>query len=451
MICFRCRRPVPEVADTHFCVHCGYIVTQPCPYEEGVETPNQIPLLDEDGRPPTNWHCHGPFTRCPKCGRLYALGTSYCTKCGHTSELEEPAVPFASSLGPTNGTRSVRWPGSLQGTPRLLASMDVEEVQQLAFRYGLLVAVTRRNLLIWSWEKEGWKSRGSMTLPGNLPLQIHSLLLEGGSAFLLAADQVPMFQLARQTLQSSSPGRFLGQTCNRHWWGRIVEEGNGVALSLYNLQTRVERLIPLPLAAQDIADLAAEERFVLATRRGIFAIDPQSSSCERLPFEQIEWKRIAVTHGRVLALGVDTATDETVLVDGTSDGQDIRRHVFGRGYLPDFARCGDSIFLVGDRSIDILRASMLTQNARSIGLQAALTNQVGLLALEDDKGSVRLLLPRREAEVHYVVFIDVDRQYQATLRPALSAPPLICIADSRIVVAARTAASISTIWTHDIP
>jgi hypothetical protein len=458
MRCFACQTVVPrEAQEANFCVACGRPLSQFCPYEveaDGRPLADAMrqPLCDEEGRAVASCNgCGGLYKSCARCHRLHELSRVVCRTPGCGGALREPIEPFASTYGPLDGTRSVVWNGGFGRSTLVGQPQDVEALQALAFRYGLLIGVSSRNLICWDWDGTGWHRRGLAPLVSSGELRIGSLVVEQGLACIVAEDRALSFSLTNGiSREDERPGRFTHQTLGPSGWLLAGDQD----LTRIDRATGVAREIPMPPragAVQDVAETA--DRIYLATSGGmVLTLDTVSGEMSE-PFSRSRhrWARIAASEGTPIVLGYDEADAAGRLTLLTLDavGQTlVSQRTLEAGTLGDLAWAGRKLYLArrtmqGESLIETYEVGQLTQSPTSVSLPAGMQTLPGLLALrrggDDAPPTCRLILRWADGTSLQFQLVNPESGRLTNIGPYLSVagPPLLCAADTRLVIAAR--------------
>ncbi len=437
MKCFFCHQSMPEdLTDPRFCIYCGRPVSQACPYESP-QTGTRFPLRDERGLPPATCHqCHGFFVVCDTCGRLHRLGQSVCEtpKCGRP--LREPVEPFPSHLGALNNSRLVQWAGSFAGKPSVIDVQDVEDIQHLVYRYGCLVAVSQNSLLAFHWYNQRWQRSWSIPLPPGVAIE--SVLLDDGYAYLRAADRVLQVSLTARNVERMFAEQWQHQYKGGPWWvlsakGDLPRQ---TRLMIRNVEQHTEREQIINVASESIKDLLVAERIFIATSDAkIQALDPATGAIEELNnIPRCEWVQLAAVEQRLLALGYDSNRQVVLNIYSMSDGR-VTQTTLPSGFLTEVAWANDSFFMMGEHSIARLELQNFTRSPLIQPLSHSSENVNGMLALQSTDGKVRLLIRRKTGRLYETCLVDPDSG--SCISICLTTLPLVCIADSRIVIAVK--------------
>ena len=473
MKCFFCSTMVPTGAlVANFCVACGRPITQPCPYEAAARQPGDPPtfrltLRNANGRATSACpNCKGLFKVCSVCHRLNELDCVTCRTGCEGATLREPIPSYPSSAGLFDGTRAATWNGNWDAlSGRSPKPLVVETLQGLAFRYGRLVGATRRDLLCWSWEADGWEQIGIQPLTNSGELTLASLCMEQGRVFALSADRALVYSLAGGLNKPREElGAFAYQAVNVRWWTRVGADGR---LLITDCETWTMRDMRLPEEAGKVSAVASDTAFVyLATENGfLFQLNPEDAKLTVLGRYNLRWVRIAVQEGRFTALGFDLKNAGngmsllTQVVGGTPSSCSL-----GAGTVPDFAWLGDSIYVAQDFSatshaspgktvLSRFSARQITTAPHSVTISggAAITAP-GMLAMAGLQGDTRVLLRQLTNQVQQWITVDPETGSQAVmeLKPERvfanltgdmdgwpRDAPLVCMADTRLIIAAQ--------------
>lgn len=442
--CPACDAQVPEEAkEARFCVNCGLPVSQICPYEERSDPKStRLMLRLENRRPPavcSDPICGGLLKSCERCGRLHRLEDTVCRTPRCPGALRESSEAFASGSGPLEGTRAVTCRGKfVTRAETLLNAQDVEMWQQMAYRYGLLVGVTGRSLSAYRWDGAQWKRRGQPLALSNEELRPRSLLLDEGRAFILTDTNALIVSLDTLMLERTETEDCILQAKGGPLWGRIGADSAGRSLLLLtNCHTWQTRRIVLPCAANTVTDMVIGDAVTIATRVGtLLSVAPDANEAEEIAMIPGAWQRLALTPDRLIALGSDEA-HRSVLLGIPKTGQKEGPYTQAEGYLPDLIAQEERLYLYKETTICACRTDQLSQRPAVKNLPAGQENQTGGFVISDSTGDHRLLLRRVEGGGrHYLYLVNALGELTQIGHLMLSAP-LVCVADSRLVVACR--------------
>jgi hypothetical protein len=448
MKCRKCDTEVPrDAGKARFCVSCGRPVSQVCPYHCGEDV--LLPLWPP---PACCSACGGLIKACSICLRLYPLQTASCESAGCPGALLEPAEPFPVP----DGTRAARWRGGLHTPTEPLDVQTMDEVQHLAYRYGLLVAATRYNLVSMIWNGATWEQRGLAAYGTVGAAEVLALGLEEGRAYLMAKDRAALFSLVGIMGKGAVlSGQFAGQSVGRRWWARLE---NDTGLQVDGVTQPGSWNIALDFPITNVRDIAQEESIYLAAEHasggGVYAAHPMTSRThdlapmsarpKELPFsEECAWLRVAVANDRVLALGRNpdgSVTLATCAVDGQAHRAQAPLEAFDDQYIPDFAWVGDCVYVPRRRGLDTYDVRQLTRAPEHrVSLPAGEDTLPGILALVGPHGETRVILRRRNNAFQQFYLVNPVSGTISEIRPWIPAAetPLLCVADERIVVATR--------------
>lgn len=459
MRCFACQTVAPpEALEANFCVACGRPLSQFCPYEveadgRPLSDAARQPLCDDEGRAIASCtRCGGLYKSCERCHRLHELSCIACRtpQCGGL--LREPIRPFPTPFGPLDGTRSLRWEGGSGKSVMVGQPQDVEPLQALAFRYGLLIGVSSRNLICWDWDGSGWRRRGLAPLVSTGELRILSLVVEQGLACIVAEDRALSFALTSGiSREDERPGRFTHQTLGPHGWLLAGERG----VLRIDRASGVAHESPLPPRAGTVQDLAeAAGQVSIATSGGlILSIDAASGEMAE-PFELsgVRWARIAAAvgpEGPVIALGYDQSDSAgrlALLALAPGGRSALSRCALEPGAIGDFAWSDRNLYVVrrsvqNENLVETYDTAQLTQAPNRVALPAGMEALPGLLALsrEGEPGSCRLILKWADRASLQYQWVHPETGRLTGIGPYLNAAgsPALCVADTRLVIATR--------------
>ncbi len=256
MICPHCHIQLPShVVAPNFCIQCGRPVAQACPYEEP-ENATRLELRNDQGQaPPQCPGCHNLLKVCRACGRLHRLEETVCRTKDCLSKLSESTKAFPSTDGALNGTRVVEWAGDFGLRISQIAIQDVEELQYLVYRYGVLVAVSGRNLTAYHWANNSWSRSDTLPLTHARSKVIRSVILDDGYAYVLTDDEAYDVSIGSFTTLQTIKGKFLRQAKGHGIVVRLlVPEGSQyVTLSVNCHYTAEEYSWPLPRIIHEFA------------------------------------------------------------------------------------------------------------------------------------------------------------------------------------------------------
>lgn len=437
--CLRCNTPIPDSVDNaRFCVGCGWPVSQPCPYG----CVQILSMRDGSNMPPaTCGRCGGFLTYCTSCGRLHRIDEELCSTPDCNTRLKETTEAFASPAGPLDGTHCVTWPSRLSGRTYEVSASRVDELKFIAYRHGVLVGLSDRSLAIYCWDENGqeWNRKRMVAFSGAGLTLARSLLIEDGRAFILSDDVARVVDLAAGIVVYEHPGSFLRQTKIGHWWAMLSKVQARLHLSIVDCDYLGGdvRLIELPEGISDVAELIAGDReIVLGARTGeLIRIDPKTGDFHRWEVPKHRWARIAVSRGRVIAAGF--VSDGKLALFGLSNDGSVESHGIITGEVVDFAYAGEQVYLMGKHRLAIFCEQLLSETQPEIRLSGGQSTRPGAFALHDRSGKWWLLLRRSDSSNHELHLIDAASGAVTTIGERLSEEPLVCTADSRIVVGSR--------------
>ena len=213
MKCSQCQRE-NSPPDARFCVDCGYVTLQSCPYCCGRD---DLPV--RAGAPlPQCPGCGQFLAGCLECFRLHKLEARACPTARCHSKGVRPVEPFAFHAGTAGGAPlqlAAPWPSAtpVPVEPGALSPSVTARFGALASRYGLLVWWKDARLHLWPAPQTGafWPVGSPRSLDffdtppadGRLPAHQH-LLLEHGHAYALhqnGAARVPLNAQGNAALQ----------------------------------------------------------------------------------------------------------------------------------------------------------------------------------------------------------------------------------------------------------
>jgi len=466
MECLACRRTMPPVIrEPNFCFGCGRPLRQYCP-ACGTTSRIRLPLYNggAGARRPTSscYSCNNLFKACSTCFRLHTLDAVRCLTSGCTGTLQEPIRPFPSPLGPLNGTRNVDWPGRFQ-LPRDENPRQIERIQLMAFRYGLLIAAGRTDIRTYEWSGTRWEQHSIQVYPGNRALTARGLIVQQGRIFLLAQEGTMVYSLAGNLLLAYEDSRvYLQQAVGPDWWARLDADGN---ITLQRGEAWEGEEVELPrLAGKPICMTtdATGSRVYVGTDAGqLLKIDPYS---DQRPYQTqtiydtqgaYRWNNLAVVNGFVALLGRATnnlydpnraqALQPALAIINT-EGQMLQGpRDLPAGTLSDFAWAGNRLYIGREQEqdaarargsfIDIYNTQTLTQNPETRTLDAATRTLAGIMAFTNQDGDIRLLLQRKGNPAQKYVMFDPNSGTRADISSPTDESQLACLADSRLVIA----------------
>ena len=470
MKCFLCATPVPEDAlAPNFCIECGRPLTQPCPYEAASYQPGaaptlRLPLCDAAGLATTSCKsCGGLFKACDTCLRLHELDCTACRTPNCAGRLHEPIAAYPGAAGAFDGARKAHWPWSM--VAKQPVTQHIEGLYALAFRYGLLIGVSSRNLLVYQWEGGEWKQMHVLGLVNSGDLSARSLQLEQGRAFVLGQDRALVFSLVGGlSKQLEEAGTFLHQAVGPRWWLRAAQGGRLLLTDCETWHTAESRL---PAEAGEVTAIASDaQQAYLATARGhVYGVDGANGQAVYLAQHKQRWVRIAVQDSRLALLGYDegdSAGRMTLRIMSADTKTAYGERSLQSGTISDFAWVGDSLYIARQTEQDTYAQSksmLETYDARQVtgspavvNLSGGMSTQPGMLAVVGEQDQMRLLLRRADRVEQQWSLVDPKSGAQENLRPVLDRAaggtgpdvdgwpadaPLLCVADSRLVSALR--------------
>lgn len=468
MKCFHCKISNPPELKTpnelRYCVHCGKPMAQPSPY---AHTPykeaDYLFLRDENDAPPLTCPVYRePLLTCQRCGRLHPLSASVCT-CG--AGLIEGATPFPSARGPLNNSGYVPLGGAFpaaaagRGASAALYAEPTEVIRFVAFRYGMLIALSDRTLLVFEAKSpaqgDGWRLRQSYPFDAAHGAP-RSLLVDGGyalaqfdalvTAVALTQDASPLLSLPeRGWLQAKTP----------EWWARVTmtgaTEARLVAVDVRGaLDAGASQTWNLPFAAQEVGDMVIDgAQALLATQRdGIMACDLNSGVQRVLPATlPVRWSRIAVVPPvaggtrRIVAMGVHSARHSPCVYIAEGDGPAGGLESLTDGFLEDFAVQGDRLFINHRSGVGVMNLANLHEPPRLMSQQGSRRSEEGILALTDDAEATRLLLTRSENGGFHLELKNPDTGVVQAVGGLMLSRPLVALANGRAIVVNNEGAS----------
>jgi hypothetical protein len=442
MRCFNCHEPAPAapaaLAAPHFCVKCGHPMAQPSPYLDGGEE-TYVPLTDDQNRPLTAClHSGGLFKTCRCCGRLYMLNADECETPRCSGPLAEPSAAFPISVGAFDGTHSAFWQGHFGDKLPPQMPQDTGKLSEIAFRYGILVGVTPDAVLLFQSRDGAWR-RGMRVRLEN-PGPVRSLLLDDGYASICmdkTTYRVPLSRIDDPYVEESITESCLLQTSGQGRWVRLVERpGERSVLIVRDRKNPEEQEIELPFAASKVHAMVDGARLLLATEHdGLILVDLTTGRQEALPTPQRRWIRIAFVGDKIIALGYDDAARLTIIVTNMS-GEAQGQYDLSENYLADFAWWEDHVYLATASTIATFQIGQISRQPEIIQLRSGEETQANLLALHDDENHVRLVVRRKEGNIHKLYLIDPATGNTTEIGGRYAANPLLSLAGSSFVVGA---------------
>ncbi len=457
MKCLACNLTTPrEVTEPNFCFHCGRPLSQYCPYEmengvtpsAGGIQPTRLPLYSEGGQPTSScFKCSGLFKSCNTCRRLHKLDAPTCLTPDCQGTLIEPIRAFPTVYGPIDGSRRVEWPGSFV-VPTPFDPQNMDRLQTMAFRYGMLVGVGRNSLRTYLWTGRNWEQKNVQPLAQGLDqINVHSLMLEQGKAFLLGDKRTLVYSMAGGlSLAHSENQIYLQQVVGSNWWVRLSQESR---LILQTGNSWAGQEIYLSEMSGRPMSLATDSTQVyIGTNRGeLLCLDPATTRLETLVQfgEQYEWRRITASGDWIALRGIVARTQTPVLALAHNQGLRTQGPIdLLPGSLSDFTWVGDSLYIARESEPDptgqrtsaimIYDTTNLTGGRDTITLDTGARTQPGVLGLINGAGERRLLVQRRTTSSRYV-FVNPGTNKQDPVSTYTGEAQIACVADLNLVIA----------------
>jgi serine/threonine protein kinase len=319
-------------------------------------------------------------------------------------------------------------------------AQEIDDVQAIAYRYGRLITVSRRSLTVYTRRGDAWVQHGVPVALSLTDLQIHSLIVDQGSAFVITSEGAFIIALeTRSLIHKYAVQQTTHQAVRGRWWACIIDRplNQGAELRLTDNQSFSELQVDLPCAAGEVMDLVLGDRLYIATRNGqILSYEPETGKLAVEIEQQCRWMRLAINNKRLLALGFNEK-NEALLLGLPEDGRRAELAVQTAGYLPEMVVTGEDLFLFRSAEIVKFRATILAHNAAAVALPDDEGTQSGVLAICDATGTLRLLLCRKSGNRHRLYLVEPVHGLSTPIGGVMLSPPRLCVADSLLVITWR--------------
>ncbi|MGI6296940.1 MAG: hypothetical protein ACOX3G_12770 [Armatimonadota bacterium] len=444
-ICPHCDQSLPEeVPGAVFCVWCGKRVAQICPYQES-EPDAVVPIADANG----HWQascplCGHPFKACPICGRLYKLDERNCLNPGCSASLIEPSSAFPSDRGSLDGTNSARWSGVFGHSIRPVAALTCkEDIRLIAYRYGQLVAVSPKTLLSFRWDGQNWHRVSTVLLPQVPGFEPRSLILDDGHAFVLGDRRAIAISLMDDAVYKDYEGIFVRQAKDeKHWL--VIRSIAGLRTEILAVDTTAwtESVFSLDLRAQEITDAVAANGLHLATEgRGVLSLSLDSGEARfAQELSGCRCTRIASSSGRLISVGYDSEQQLRIWSFGGPDDNHASR-LLGQDAIAEFSVLEENLYVACRAGVLRFELGAITRNPERVDLSTGASTEPDMLAITDGSGDSRLLLKRSSPGRTETCLINPSTGAVSSVATTAMAP-ILCVADSRLVVASREGAEV---------
>jgi len=324
-----------------------------------------------------------------------------------------------------------------------MGTQPVGEVDQLAYRYGVLVTASGRNLTTYLWDGKQWQMRHRPApLSSTAGTSVRSLILDDGFAFVLATEGWYVIALDNVQIRHQRPEPCSFQAKRGTWWVRIKkgDSPEQSILVIMNCATWTEIPVVLPVPLADVTDMVMGDVIYVASSNGdIFVVDPATGQCDTKELF-VPWRRLALQDRRVIMLG-SNQNGQTVLGALAENGQMEGPFHHSERLLTDMAVVNDEVYIGGENQIAQYRASILSQKPSVNTLPQNEQTQKDFIALRDQTGSVRLVLYRKDEQKGHLYLYDPIHGSTTPIGSLLQKPPQFCMADKHLVVALREAST----------
>src|SRR5262249_1700431 len=135
-----------------YCGSCGLAQLQQCPY--GCDPGEMVRIsVTPSGAVGVCRRCNGLYLVCSECRTYYTMTDTQCRTEDCGGALVEIFTSFPSVFGPLDGSRCSTWPYAISDPDSPVHTASVAgRVEAMAFRYGVLIAVTNTSVQTRTWE-----------------------------------------------------------------------------------------------------------------------------------------------------------------------------------------------------------------------------------------------------------------------------------------------------------
>lgn len=437
MTCVKCGTPKPEGVDRpRFCTICGNPVSQICPYE-GTNSDTWLPLKDDTGHALSACPvCNQLFKSCADCGRLHKLDEDSCKTPWCDGKLIEPSGTFPCSDGSLCGSRICNWSGPSSSNIKPVAAQDIPRLQKIAYRYGLLIGVSNAMLLTYKWDNNNWRTMGSVPLANTGNDNIRSLMVENGRAFILTDNRTYITSVSPPALEQSISEQGIMQSIANKVWARVISNNQNMSqLIVTDLTTWDSKSVDLDIPPADITCLQifAKKIIIGAQNNSLLQFDLDDGVLQAFTDDRLRWVRLAAKDNKLLAMGYDD-NRRLILITSLANGFIDGTRIFESDVLADFAWSGDNVYVATPSSIMELNIYQLSQNPTIRSNTGVHQTQPGISAIEYSDGNRSIMLHRSSGAISYLFLVDPVSGSQLPVLGAMQGRPLVCIADSRLVL-----------------
>lgn len=358
---------------------------------------------------------------------------------GCYEKLAEPSSAFPSNNGSLDGAHAAIWGGTFGNRLAPIASLACrDDIRLLAYRYGLLVAVSPQTLLTFRWDGHNWTKNGvAVPFPDPHGFEPGSLILDDGYAFIIGNNRAFAVSITDSAVFKDFPGVYACQTKDeRHWVALHASEDGRTEVLVVDTTLWEEDYFTIDLNINEITGAVLRNGLHISTDgHGVFTLDIDTGATNSYPeLSDCRCIRIASLNDRLLTIGYDSARQLCLWsINGTSVNA---IPLLYQNVVAEFSASPNNIFVACVAGILPFERDMLTRNLNMVNLPENADTKPDMLAISDNAGNSRLLLKRSSPGRIETNLVNP----QTGAVDAIAATPnmpILCVADSKLVIASR--------------
>jgi hypothetical protein len=326
-----------------------------------------------------------------------------------------------------------------------------QQVTHLAFRYGLLIAVSDRVLTLFRFAQDGWLEVQSIAIAHGPTRGVRGLAVEGGVAYLATTSGLLAVDLTYRIARSVTTAPCAGLTATRDWvlWW---EDQHPELLHVMAAESGRCSDVPLPSGSGAVAAAAPGDVFAVAAGSALFTVTPEPLYVSTLEAPAAAWSHIAQRDGTVVALGSNAERAAMTLFCGSVREDRPRTRPLVGQYREGLAWSTSSILVALASQLQVYPAAAPLSQPQAIDLQQALTIQPGYMLLRAG-GCEAAVMAAVEGEMWRVLQVDIASGQYSEVGAPMSGPPLPCLCDQRLVIGSRTSTgtTLATFELNSVP